>query len=316
MKKYIVVTSVNLKTIAISKFDEMKDWNLVVVGDKKTPTPYQLKNGHFMSCKEQEALYPKLSSILGWNNVDRRNLGFLYAYQQGADIVAMVDDDNIPYKDWGQNVVFDKSVEVKEYQTNNLVFDPLSVTSHSHLWHRGFPIHKVSLRKCHYEAYEIKTLKKKILVQADLWDGDPDTDAFNRMVYPNSNIVFNDPYKNKFSSNSMFCPFNMQNTFVARKALKDLISIPYTGRMCDIWGAYYFEALNPDSVVYGPASVLHIQKRSWASIIQDCKEEMEGHFFCQNILERLKENPDNIKLYLSDQRSLEFIHCYREFFED
>ena len=43
MKKVIVTTTINKPTIAIKKFDEMKDWTLIVVGDLKTPKNYKLK---------------------------------------------------------------------------------------------------------------------------------------------------------------------------------------------------------------------------------------------------------------------------------
>ena len=42
MKKYNVCTSINKPTLAIKKFDLMKDWKLVVVGDKKLKN-YRLK---------------------------------------------------------------------------------------------------------------------------------------------------------------------------------------------------------------------------------------------------------------------------------
>ena len=49
----------------------------------------------------------------GWKNylirlvgiVFRRNIGFVYAYEQGADVIATVDDDNIPYENWGQDLL-------------------------------------------------------------------------------------------------------------------------------------------------------------------------------------------------------------------
>ena len=44
MKKVIVSTSINKPTEAIKKFDSLKDWLLIVVGDKKTPKNYKLKN--------------------------------------------------------------------------------------------------------------------------------------------------------------------------------------------------------------------------------------------------------------------------------
>ena len=36
MKKHIVCTSINKPTLAIKKFDLMKDWKLVVVGIKNS----------------------------------------------------------------------------------------------------------------------------------------------------------------------------------------------------------------------------------------------------------------------------------------
>ena len=40
MKKIIVTTSINAPTEAIRKFDAMQDWDLVVIGDLKTPSDY------------------------------------------------------------------------------------------------------------------------------------------------------------------------------------------------------------------------------------------------------------------------------------
>ena len=34
--KFIVCTSINKPTLAIKKFDAMKDWKLIIVGDKNT----------------------------------------------------------------------------------------------------------------------------------------------------------------------------------------------------------------------------------------------------------------------------------------
>jgi hypothetical protein len=51
LKKFIVCTSINKPTLAVRKFDSMKDWKLVIVGDKKTPKNYKLKNGIYLSPK-------------------------------------------------------------------------------------------------------------------------------------------------------------------------------------------------------------------------------------------------------------------------
>ena len=105
-------------------------------------------------------------------------MGFLYAYLNGAEILATVDDDNFPYEHWGQNLYVDQDLEVMVYESENGFFDPLSVTIHNELWHRGYPIEMVPTKN---SIKEIGVLKRKVLVQADLWDGDPDIDAICRL---------------------------------------------------------------------------------------------------------------------------------------
>ena len=51
MKKVIVTTTINNPTKAIDLFESMHDWELVVIGDKKTPVDYKLKNGQYISCR-------------------------------------------------------------------------------------------------------------------------------------------------------------------------------------------------------------------------------------------------------------------------
>lgn len=307
-KKYIVCTSINPMTEALKKFDVMEDWTLIVVADKKMEEDsYKNMRGIFLDCDTQEKLYPELSKLLGWNTVDRRNLGFLYAYQKGADIVAMVDDDNIPLDNWGKNLHINKEVEVKYYKTSSLAFDPLSIIKDHHLWHRGFPVEL--LEKRYFGIWDRKKITP--LVQADLWNNDPDVDAFCRMRY--NPIIKFDSVK-PYSSNKI-SPFNMQNTFVSRETLKYIISIPNTGRMCDIWGAYYFQSYYADSVVYCPASVNHVQERSRCSIVNDLKEELLGYKYSFKLIEELYIDPESIHKYL-DESSSRFIKLYQSYFEE
>ena len=46
----------------------------------------------------------ELSDSIGWKSIRRRNMGFIKAYEMGADIMATVDDDNIPNDDWGKEI--------------------------------------------------------------------------------------------------------------------------------------------------------------------------------------------------------------------
>ena len=138
MKKFIVTTTINKPTIATLKFCE-KDWNFIIVGDLKTPHELyrdlenKFSNVLYLSPDDQEKKYKELSDSIGWNSIERRNIGFVEAYNQGADIVATVDDDNIPYENWGQNIYVGKELILDLYEPKQNIFDPLSITKNNHL---------------------------------------------------------------------------------------------------------------------------------------------------------------------------------------
>ena len=140
MSNFIVTTSINNVTKAIKLYDNMKNWKLIVVGDLKTPKNYKLKNGIYLSPNDQIKIDKKLSKLIPWNCIQRRNFGFILAKKLGAKIVASIDDDNIPKKNWGKNLYLKKKTIANKFSTKQMVFDPISPTNHNDLWHRGFPL--------------------------------------------------------------------------------------------------------------------------------------------------------------------------------
>ena len=303
LKKFIVCTSINKPTLAVKKFDSMKGWNLVIVGDKKTPKNYKLKNGVYLSPKKQEKIDKKLSDLIGWNCIQRRNFGILYAWKNGADIVAVVDDDNIPYKNWGKKLLINNKTKTNFYKTNSAAFDPISVTNHKNLWHRGFPIQILDKRN------NVKKQKKIIKpdIQADFWNGDPDIDAICRMEH-HPNCKFKDKYfplaSNKIS------PFNSQNTFISKKVLPHYFLFPHIGRMDDIWASYYVISKG-FKVVYNKASVF--QKRNEHDLTKDMLKEFIGYENNLNLIKDLKKNINNINSYIPERSRLAFLRYQTHF---
>jgi hypothetical protein len=213
--------------------------------------------------------YPDLCRLTGWNTFDIRNIGYIEAHMRGADVIATVDDDNIPYDDWGTDLYVNQEIVCDLYEpVVHDVFDPLSITARNEIWHRGYPIEYVPTR--HNVEYKGKTTRK-VLVQADLWDGNPDIDAIARMAF-NPSVKYSDITKPYCSTK--FSPFNTQNTFLSREAFPYFCAIPKTGRMNDIWGAYIFEHYKPNSVIYNRASVF--QDRNPHVLTKDLEDEMMG----------------------------------------
>jgi hypothetical protein len=296
MKKYIVTTTINHPTEATLKFCKIaknKNWIFVIVGDTKTPHDEyrKLENDHviYLSPDEQDTMYPKLSSTIGWRSIQRRNVGFTYAYDKGADIVATVDDDNIPYDSWGDNVYVGQEIEVDLYENiSSLYFDPISPTNHNSLWHRGYPIEDIPFKND--IEYKGKT-KRKVLVQADFWDGDPDIDAICRLS--KKPIVKFDKFE-PFCSNQL-APFNSQNTFLAREVIPFYTVLPHVGRMDDIWGGYILQHYFPNSVIYNQATVY--QDRNVQDLVTNLENEVIGYRNTRKLLEDLS----NFKNHLPEK---------------
>ena len=87
MRKFIVTTTINSPTEATFKFCKIaqeKNWTFVIVGDTKTPhDEYKLlenSNVIYLDPNQQESLYPELSETIGWKSIQRRNIGFIFAF--------------------------------------------------------------------------------------------------------------------------------------------------------------------------------------------------------------------------------------------
>ena len=95
----------------------------------------------YLSPEFQEKEYKILSEAIGWRCIQRRSIGFVHAYKMGAEIVASVDDDNIPYENWAKDCYVNTEIEVELFSNTDCnAFDPLSPTNHDNLWHRGYPL--------------------------------------------------------------------------------------------------------------------------------------------------------------------------------
>lgn len=302
MKKFIVTTTINAPTEALKKFMAMKDWTVVIVGDKKTPHDAYSSlplNCIYLTPDQQQALYPKLSTILGWNNIQRRNIGFVYAYNLGADVIATVDDDNIPLDNWGKSLMIGTTPSVGVIESTNEVFDPLSNTLYDHLWHRGYPVQLLSTKNSVVISYYQREI---VDIQADLWNGDPDVDAICRITY-SPDVKFN--YIVPFTSKTI-APFNSQNTFLSRRCFPDYMVLPFIGRMDDIWGAYLLQQKTGFRPVFNEPTVF--QARNPHDLVKDMEAELLGYRYS------LEFAQGNYK-HIPDLKTWEAYDIYRSYFK-
>ena len=292
---YIATTTINKPTKALKLFAKNKKCKLIVALDRKSKK-FELKNSIVLSTKYQEKKWPKLSKLVGWNCIQRRNFAILEAFERGADIIALIDDDNIPYKNWFKNIYVNKQIKCKEIKTNKKIFDPVGYSNYPTLWHRGLPLQLVNNRK--YKSTKKKFFKPDI--QANFWNGDPDIDAVCRMIFkPECNFK-----KNLFPFFSRkISPFNSQNTLISRKVIKDYFLFPHIGRMDDIWASFYVTS-KKYKVLYGKPTVY--QQRNVHNLIKDFKDEYIGYTNSLQLVDDLYKNPEKIYNFLPKISALAF----------
>lgn len=268
-------------TLSFANIAREDGWELIIAGDKKTPheayhaLARENKSVTYLTPEMQEKLAPQLSNAIGWNSIQRRNMAFVWAWDAQAEVIASVDDDNIPYANWGRDLMIGRTVPVNFYKTEECAFDPLSPFA-EHCWHRGYPIQMAGSRL--RNTTRPQTAEFVADVQADLWNGDPDIDAIYRIV--NGLLPMRlDPAYCPFASNKP-APFNSQNTFLLRKVLPHYFMHIGVGRSDDIWAAFHAQAQG-FKVVFGKPSVT--QERNPQDVMRNFEDELMNYRYNQTI---------------------------------
>jgi len=278
IQKFIVITSIFAPTEAIKKFSKIPEWNIIMVGDKKTPPTWKYKNVTYLSIKKQEKLGFEILKILPWNHYSRKMIGYLYAIKCGAEIIYDTDDDNIPLSNWheptfeGTYPILDAGgfVNIYSYFTKNKI------------WPRGFPLQYVATHK-HPDKEPLKTKKKHIGIWQFLANNDPDVDAIYRMT-DNTPVVFKKGAPIVLAKKSI-SPINSQNTFFTKEAFP-LLYLPafVTFRFTDILrGLVAQPILWTKDLHVGFDTATVVQKRNPHNYLKDFESEIPVFLYSETV---------------------------------
>jgi hypothetical protein len=288
MKKFLVFTTISSPTIAVKNFANLlKDWTILVVTDKKTPDNWNLNkpNVVLLDIKKQSSFDSKLSRCLPFNSYTRKNLGYLYAIRDGADLIAESDDDNIPYKNWIDFNNFEKEI-VKGRGFINIY----SLFTNKKVWPRGFPLSLINDYGIK-DNFKVKKIDKelKIGIWQLLADKDPDVDAVYRLVF-NKKILFK---KNKgyILDKGIYCPLNSQNTIFSKEVFSLMYLPSYVSmRATDIYRGFIAQAILQKSdyfLYFGSPTVF--QERNPHDYMKDFRDEIEVYLNGLKIIEILSK---------------------------
>lgn len=280
MKKFIVITSIFEPTEAIVKFSKRNDYQLIVVGDKKTPDQWHCDNVDFLAVEQQPKLGFKLAKILPYNNYCRKMLGYLKAIHGGADCIVDTDDDNIPKDSW---IFPEFEGNFDCIQEGEGFVNIYQLFTRQKIWARGLPLNHISTQ---FELDKKLSIKNsKVGVWQGLADEDPDVDAIYRLTN-NSPCFFNEREPVVLGKGTV-SPFNTQNTII-RKELFPLMYLPtyVTFRFTDILRGLIAQ---PIMWLYnyqlGFTNATVVQKRNTHDYMQDFISEIPMFEHCEKVIE-------------------------------
>ena len=294
-KKCVIITTINKPTITILKHINNKDYDVIIVGDKKTPNNYKSLNCIFLDIESQQKLFPKLHNILPYNHYCRKNLGYLYAIKKKYEIIYETDDDNIPYDEFDNILNQTNSYMIRETESKWInIFKYF--TYNSHIWPRGYPLTLIK----NEPSFEKNNCDKIPSIINGLVENDPDVDSLFRLICNQKEIKWS---KNKsiIIDNQNICVFNTQNTFWVDKNLFISMFIPchVSFRYCDILrGIITNIILNKTDKYMMYTSPNVIQKRNEHNLIEDFKSEYDMYINNENILEYLENSLTNNLNYI------------------
>ena len=317
--KWIVVTSINEPTEQIKVLSKINQFQLLVIGDKKSKPNWSCENVVYLDITKQRDLNYNSLKTTPFNSYTRKNIGYLFAIENGARFIYDTDDDNAPIvdlnkyfnfdehdygltfdtlniKSYNKCSVMDQNVEkIDDHLLNGLVLNPYAHFGQPTIWPRGYPLSQIN--KNHENKY-LCGKRKASLVQQGVVNGDPDVDAIFRLTKTGSdsqrvtrliNIKFDPSSPSIQYPLYRISPYNSQNTLIHYDAFWSLYlpkTVPF--RLTDIWRSYWSQRLlwliNGTVQFNGPNA---FQLRNVHSYLKDFKEETDMYLKTEDLVKFL-----------------------------
>lgn len=272
--RWIVVTSINPPTRAIHTIAKLREqgWSAVVVGDTKSPADWHCEGVTFLDVATQKQRYGELADLIPYRQYARKNLGYLYAIENGARVILETDDDNIPYESFGRSI--ERTVLGPRLTGAPWANIYPHFGSKALCWPRGLPLdHIRSLGKLERQA-----TPAVCPIQQYLADGDPDVDAIYRLLYTET-TTFDPTAEPIVLDRETWVPFNSQNTLFFAEAFPFLyLPCHVSFRMTDIWRSFVAQAALAHhgwSLAFRTATV--VQERNEHNLMHDFADEVDGY---------------------------------------
>lgn len=281
MKRAVVITSISAPNKVLGSYAEgsrQNGFDFIVIGDSRSPVSFELDGCDFYSLSRQRELDFPYVALCPERNYARKNIGYLLAMANGAEVIRETDDDNLPRSGFW---------EVPERMHTEAVVDSAGWINVYHwfsdalIWPRGLPLNEV--RKSLPDYSELLRQPRDCPIQQGLADENPDVDAIYRLLLPLPQNFRMD--RRIVISGKARCPFNSQNTTWHRDAFP-LLYLPSfcSFRMTDIWRSLIAQRIGSENgwgILFHEPTVS--QQRNEHDLMKDFSDEVSGYLHNEQI---------------------------------
>jgi hypothetical protein len=322
MKTSLVITTINAPTIAddfcanFQKFGHEKESSIIIIGDRKSPddvskeivkklTDQKFDVQYYDIPSQEEWLkrFADFSSIIPYNSDNRRNIGYVMAKEQGAEVIISVDDDNFPLPDvdfiGGHVAALGNRTGCAIATSKNRWFNICEMMTNDRterIFPRGFPYR--TRKEYKNEDISYHTGDVRVGLNEGLWTRDPDVDAITR-IERNVAMIDLKEKKSVVLDLGTFSPINSQNTaftidllpayyFVLMGEKIDGLSIDRYG---DIWQGMFMKKVMDTLGIYASfGTPLAEHRRNGHNFFKDLKGELNAIIYTEIIAEFLEQS--------------------------
>ena len=294
-KTSLVLTSISAPNPALRSLSagaQVNHIDFIVIGDEKSPQTFDLKGCRFVDLVQQRKLGFSFAETCPTHHYSRKNIGYLLALRDGAEIIIETDDDNFPRDEfWNKR---ERLVQADPILHSGWI-NAYKYFTDEHIWPRGLPLDEILKavpRRADSSIFDCP-------IQQGLADKNPDVDAIYRLTLPLPQSFRND--KPIVLTSGAWCPFNSQNTTWFRDAAP-LMYLPTfcSFRMTDIWRGFIAQRIAWEcdwSVSFHAPTVW--QERNEHNLMKDFQDEVSGYLHNSRIAGllaglKLAKGADNI----------------------
>ncbi|PON57534.1 hypothetical protein TorRG33x02_293720 [Trema orientale] len=267
--RWIVVSVSDHPSDSLRKLVKVKKWQVLAIGNSRTPSDWELKGAIFLSLEEQANLGFRVLDHLPYDSYVRKTVGYLFAIQHGAKMIFDADDRaEIVGGDLGKHfdlklsnvdVMQERILQYSRKNPNRTVVNPYVHFGQRSVWPRGLPLENVG--EVGHEEYYNQVFGGMQYIQQGLSNGLPDVDSvfyFTRKLGSEAfDIRFDELARKVALPQGIMVPVNSFNTLFHSNAFWALmLPVSVSSMASDVLRGYWAQRLlweiGGSVVVYPP----------------------------------------------------------------